>query len=823
MQEITFKKIILKNVRRYTDFEFEFSKGLVCISGKNGRGKSTIFHALMAVLYGETAEGDKISDLVNLKTGRNLEIHLYIDIDNDEYIITRYYQHKKFQNNFIIMKNNKCKNEGFSIDRSYELIRTLLVPKDVFKNTILFSQQIKDFFTALNDSKQKIIFNAILSMEEFKTYYDKTKEKLDKIEKQIVDDRNRIVELNVIIPEKKSLLKKLLNDKEEKLKEIKERIAEVTKYIFGIEGSIKQDLKFINDINYSEEQHKEILNDITKNDLKIFELREELKGIDSKLEKEKLKESEDKILSNSADKIKFEKEAAEEFYKLKKIKDIEVQKIIDKKIDFSKINNTKDLEKELNNIKNERTQLIADLQDKIIKLSNQSNIKELNKIRDDSLQKMQSELTLLEQDKVVAESEFNNLNLIVDKFKDFTCPTCNRDFENIKCSKCSHVIEDNSSNRIQLETKKKSLKILKNDILLKELNIKNQNQKIDTERKHHEQIFYNEESNVNKEIENLQKRIDGICSEIDLFEKDYSIKINDKILEIKLKITEFDISETKIKEEIKIEEIEYKEKIKKNNIIFDEEFKTWKNNLDNLFIKKSKKLKEDKQKNIEEFEKILYNLKEENISLEIKKEKIDSLKEQIIRAKSIIEEKNSEVCKLQNFLYDDTSIKSEKKIIQELEIEKDSLSKNLEDITKKINILNFWKEGFSDRGIKSMLIDNAIPFLNNIVKEELEKIAPGKFIVSFDTLSETKSGDIKDKFSVNILNLETGANKHSQLSGGEKRIIDVCCMRALKLLAQNLYQKKFNKSYLDSYYDTTFGDELKDEEGVGTGKSILGG
>jgi hypothetical protein len=32
------------------------------------------------------------------------------------------------------------------------------------------------------------------------------------------------------------------------------------------------------------------------------------------------------------------------------------------------------------------------------------------------------------------------------------------------------------------------------------------------------------------------------------------------------------------------------------------------------------------------------------------------------------------------------------------------------------------------------------------------------------------------------------------------------------------YQKKFNKSYLDSYYDTMFGEELKDAEGVGTGK-----
>lgn len=32
------------------------------------------------------------------------------------------------------------------------------------------------------------------------------------------------------------------------------------------------------------------------------------------------------------------------------------------------------------------------------------------------------------------------------------------------------------------------------------------------------------------------------------------------------------------------------------------------------------------------------------------------------------------------------------------------------------------------------------------------------------------------------------------------------------------YQKKFNRSYLDSYYDTMYGDEIKDEEGVGTGK-----
>jgi hypothetical protein len=32
------------------------------------------------------------------------------------------------------------------------------------------------------------------------------------------------------------------------------------------------------------------------------------------------------------------------------------------------------------------------------------------------------------------------------------------------------------------------------------------------------------------------------------------------------------------------------------------------------------------------------------------------------------------------------------------------------------------------------------------------------------------------------------------------------------------YQKKFNRSYLDSYYDTMYGDEIKDAQGIGTGK-----
>jgi len=100
-----------------------------------------------------------------------------------------------------------------------------------------------------------------------------------------------------------------------------------------------------------------------------------------------------------------------------------------------------------------------------------------------------------------------------------------------------------------------------------------------------------------------------------------------------------------------------------------------------------------------------------------------------------------------------------------------------------------------------MLIDSAIPFMNKVVRDELEKVSHGKFIVSFDTLSETKAGDVRDKFKVNVLNCENGCNDHKYLSGGEKRLIDLCCMKALRALMENLFQKRFHITVFDEALD----------------------
>ena len=196
------------------------------------------------------------------------------------------------------------------------------------------------------------------------------------------------------------------------------------------------------------------------------------------------------------------------------------------------------------------------------------------------------------------------------------------------------------------------------------------------------------------------------------------------------------------------------------------------------------------------------NLTVEIRSLEIHIKRSEELNIHIATGKSRIISINNDILTIRSKLFDDTSI-----ILEEAELEK--INSNIKKLKYDIDTLeelaqdvSFWKEGFSDRGIPSMMIDSSIPYLNRSISEELEIVAPGKFTVSFDTRSQTKSGDLREKFSVSVLNNYTGADEHRLLSGGEKRQIDVCCMMSLRKLSEIIYQKTFNVLFLDEVLDS---------------------
>jgi exonuclease SbcC len=156
------------------------------------------------------------------------------------------------------------------------------------------------------------------------------------------------------------------------------------------------------------------------------------------------------------------------------------------------------------------------------------------------------------------------------------------------------------------------------------------------------------------------------------------------------------------------------------------------------------------------------------------------------------------------------------------QMQKQQLEKAIEESKVKHNELkaeeelaSFWKAAWSPTGIPSMLIDESIPFMNKKVSQYLDRLSNGRYIVSFDTLAETKAGEFRDKISVNVLDTYTRANSRIQLSGGQTRLVDIATILTLGDLQSNIQDVNINILLFDEIFDSL------DEENIGFVANIL--
>ena len=103
-------------------------------------------------------------------------------------------------------------------------------------------------------------------------------------------------------------------------------------------------------------------------------------------------------------------------------------------------------------------------------------------------------------------------------------------------------------------------------------------------------------------------------------------------------------------------------------------------------------------------------------------------------------------------------------------------------------------------GIPAMLIDESIPFMNQSVKKYLEEMG-GRYIVSFDSMSETKTGEFRDKISVKVLDTLTKSNKRKAFSGGQVRMVDIAIIFTLSDLQNLVQDMQINILLLDEIFD----------------------
>ncbi len=237
--------------------------------------------------------------------------------------------------------------------------------------------------------------------------------------------------------------------------------------------------------------------------------------------------------------------------------------------------------------------------------------------------------------------------------------------------------------------------------------------------------------------------------------------------------------------------------------------------IDRLTNVKSGKIEREYVDNIE-------NLSNKLTDLNIKKQDIIKVNERVQEIDNTIatlqQNKSSyefQLKQAEEDKYDEAQLAAHQSRKQELEKSIKELNENIIKLQKEETVTAFWKLAWSPSGIPSMLIDEAIPFMNKKVSEYLDKLSNGRYIVSFDTLATTKSGEFRDKISVNVLDTHTRANSRIQLSGGQTRLIDIATILTLGDLQSHIQDININILLFDEIFDSL------DEENIGFVSKIL--
>lgn len=113
---------------------------------------------------------------------------------------------------------------------------------------------------------------------------------------------------------------------------------------------------------------------------------------------------------------------------------------------------------------------------------------------------------------------------------------------------------------------------------------------------------------------------------------------------------------------------------------------------------------------------------------------------------------------------------------------------------------------YSDKGVKSHLIDQAVPFLNEKINQYLGTLTGSTISAIISTQKELTTGDKSDKIDL-VVDNKAGAGSYGALSAGEKRRVDI----AISLALQDLVMGKSDLQINTLYYDEVF--ENLDEVG----------
>lgn len=259
--KIKLKHLILENFLSFGYAEIDLNdRGYVLVNGinnnptdnatSNGSGKSSIWEAISYALTGETIRGIT-KNLVNIHTEGGMRVELSFSIDNTEYKICRYREHKEFKSDIKFFVNG-VDNSGKGVRDTEKLISEYLpdLTSSLIGSVIILGQGLPQRFSNNTPSGRKEVLEKLsksdFMIEDIKKRISDRKTALNKNLREIEDSTlSKSSQLSVIEKQLSSYREQLnsLEDKTsyvEKIRDTQEKVTAVQLELDSLSNAISE-------------------------------------------------------------------------------------------------------------------------------------------------------------------------------------------------------------------------------------------------------------------------------------------------------------------------------------------------------------------------------------------------------------------------------------------------------------------------------------------------------------------------------------------------------------------------------------------------------
>ena len=807
-------KLALKNFLSYGEDvpPLDFTQfHIACLSGNNGQGKSALLDALTWAVWGEgrKASQEKKADNSLLRIGqKDMQVEFVFDLEGDRYRIIRNYSiaGKSSRSGLEFQVFNQEDNEYISltspsIRKTQEKItKTLRIDYQTFINSAFILQGRIDEFSRKSARERKEILSEILGLSRYDELANLAKSHLKEINNIIMTKESR---LEYIYQETANL-----DFYKEKIKELSESYKDISRKIKTEETKVGKLKEEINVLKHKSEQCAEL-------EGRIEQYRQEIARVQKQIESrkkeivdcEKIIFQKEKVLVDFKNFQKFNTENNEFSQKLQKIRKIEEEKVLTERRTESK---RADLEVEVRN-KQDRY--------KDLKMKTEQGAK--NRVWLLELEEKMKEIKLVEEQREEIQQKGSEFNIEINSIKsqierlekdnednqeklrllrenpEGECPLCKAKLNTERKRK----IEDNINKKISLYLKRveklrkeaKESNKQKDRLAEKwrEANQRLKDKNIWQQKLSKAYLEREESTQAEKLMVGSQEEIKKLKKTIQ--EKDYALEEQKRLIELEGQIKNIGYDEVRHRQlNRKIEELSNAPLEKAKLEEAEKKIDSLRDGLSEL--KESFQQKELSLKNLEK--------KKEKIRVELKE--LPSLKEKLVQEEQVL---NSDQTLKDKILEERGGYQSKFDQCLKLGKEKKEIGKKLEKSKKEQNIYEKLIVAFGKNGIQALIIENALPEIEEEANNLLAKLTNNSTQISIESLRDLKSGGIKETLDIKISD-ELGIRDYELYSGGEAFRIDFSLRVALSKLLTRRAGTKLRTLVMDEGFGT------QDEEGI---------